>query len=167
MKKFITSPVTAPLALTFSIVVALALQHLLGWLPCPLCVLQRLTSLALLIPLLARLGLTPGSSKDNVALAVCALFALAGAGASVAHLWVLGHPSDEACSPGLARMAMHLVDAIPGSEWLLEGSGACEDARYKLFGLPLPAWSLLSQTGSFALALLSRRSFTASSSPQN
>lgn len=131
---------------------ALALQHLLGWLPCPLCIVQRLTALFLLVALIG-FGLTqPRSHARHACLGLAGIAAVAGAVAAGAHLWLLIQPQTGACGPGLARWVGHLVDAIPGSQWLLEGAGVCEDARYVLAGIPLPAWSGAAHLASAGLA---------------
>lgn len=120
---------------------ALALQHLLGWQPCPLCILQRLTALTLLLCLV-----TFAWSKDenlrDFALWSSHLAAGTGVIFSASHLWLLANPQTETCGPGLALFFSQLVDALPGSSWFLEGAGACDDARYSILGIPLPGWAI-------------------------
>lgn len=148
-------PATAPLFLASTIVGALALQHLLGWLPCPLCILQRLTALALLGALALHTVQSPRLRAVGlwVGFQACA-FGLLFAGA---HLWMLAFPAEGTCGPGLALFTTRLVEALPGSAWLLEGAGACANADYAIFGLPLPAWSALAHAGAMSLALHARR----------
>jgi protein dithiol:quinone oxidoreductase len=122
-----------------SLVSALVLQHSFGWVPCPLCILQRLALIGLVLALLGQ-GVT--SRFAGLWQLLVRLFALAGASASISHLWVLANPSKGSCGPGVARLANQLMDLVPGSEWLLEGAGACEDARYAIAGIPLPGLSL-------------------------
>lgn len=133
-----TSPNAPALFVGASMVGALALQHILGWLPCPLCVLQRLSALALFMTLL--LWRPTGTRKGFLFLA--GLAAAAGAAAAGAHLYLLWTPQTASCGPGLALTVAKLVDAMPLGAWFLEGAGACEDASYSIFGLPLPLWSL-------------------------
>lgn len=121
-----------------SIVGALALQHVMGWLPCPLCVLQRLSALALFLALL--LWRPSGGRKGFLLLG--GLATLAGVAAAGSHLYLLWTPQTATCGPGLALTVAKLVDAMPLGAWFLEGAGACEDARYSVLGLPLPLWSL-------------------------
>lgn len=134
---------------------ALALQHTLGWAPCPLCIIQRITALALLVALMGY-ATTSNETWQDVWLAVGGLatgFALLAAGA---HLYLIFSPQEATCGPGLAMAVTRLVEALPGSEWLLEGSGACGDTRYSIFGIPLPAWSGLAHVTAFGLALSQR-----------
>ncbi len=120
---------------------ALLLQHVLDWLPCPLCIVQRLTALSLVV-LLSGWALAERSDlARRIWLGAAAIAAFAGVAAAGAHLWLLWQPQTGACGPGLARWVNHLVEALPGSEWLLEGAGACDEAKYALIGIPLPAWS--------------------------
>lgn len=133
---------------------ALALQHLLGWLPCPLCIVQRLTALLLLAALVGFGFTKPRRPARHAWLWIAGLAAVAGAVAAGAHLWLLVQPQAGACGPGLARWVGNLVDAIPGSQWLLEGVGGCEDARYVLAGVPLPAWSGATHLASAGLAIV-------------
>lgn len=149
-------PFLAAALLAASLVAALGLQHLLGWLPCPLCILQRIavlvTALLFFAAGLTRAGVIRGTFK-----ALGVLSAVGGLGICAAHLWVLANPAQGSCSPGLARWARWAAESLPGSEWLLEGSGACEDASYALLGLPLPAWTALVLASAVVLALRKSR----------
>lgn len=153
----LTSPWAPPFVVAGGLSAALVLQHALNWSPCPLCILQRLTaiSLFLLLFLSAYLVRKRPRQADLVLVLACG-FALAGVWAGVSHLWVLYEPQSGACGPGVARFVGHLVEALPGSEWLLEGAGACEDTRYQLLGIALPAWSALLHVMGVVWALLLR-----------
>jgi len=118
---------------------ALALQHILGWQPCSLCILQRITVGALTLSLVVW-ALADGAARQ-CAIVAAGLATGAGLFFAGAQLWLLANPSDGSCGPGLALTMARLADAIPGSAWLLEGAGACDDARYLVLGLPLALWS--------------------------
>lgn len=133
------APAAPALALGAALLGALLLQHLLGWQPCPLCILQRLSAIALFLGLLAY-AFTSGLAR-SIALGVSGLACGAGLVFAGLQLWLLYTPATETCGPGLALTISQLVDSLPGSAWLLEGAGACEDARYNILGLPLAAWS--------------------------
>ncbi len=158
MRRFLPAlPVwAAPLFMLVVLLGALALQHLLGWLPCPLCILQRLSGIGLLLALsLAALPL-PRNGANAVRLLAC-LFGAAGLVAGGSHLWLLAQPASGSCGPGLARLVGHLVDALPGSQWLLEGAGACEDVRYQILWIPLPAWSMGAHAAALGMGWLAWR----------
>lgn len=143
----------APATLVFlSMVAALALQHALGWVPCPLCILQRLSAIGLMLSL-AAWALAKDSRSQKIGLGVGLLMCLLGLAAGTAHLWVLAHPTGGACAPGISRLVGQLMDYIPGSAWLLEGAGSCETADYKVAGVPLPALSMLAHVVPFLVAL--------------
>ena len=134
------------------LVAAMLLQHLVGWAPCPLCIIQRLTSIALLLSLVVFARSRVGGRVRVATVVVAGAAALAGLTAAASHLFILYGPQTGACGPGVARFVGHLVDALPYSEWLLEGAGACEDTRYQLLGLPLPGWAGLLQLAGFSWA---------------
>lgn len=147
-------PVAPATALGLALAAALALQHVFGWAPCPLCIVQRLTAIALAL-ILVGYALAPQNSKDYL-LAAGALVTGAGLLSAGAHLTLLYAPTDGTCGPGLALAVSRLVDAIPGTAWLLEGAGACADTRYAVFGIPLAAWSALAHVGALSLAIWQR-----------
>jgi len=134
---------------------ALALQHVLGWAPCPLCIVQRLTALALLLAL-AGYAATSNETWQDAWLALAGLVTGLALLAAGSHLYLLFAPQEATCGPGLAMSVTRLVEALPGSEWLLEGAGACGDTRYSIFGIPLPAWSGLAHVTAFGLAAFQR-----------
>lgn len=148
---FLRVPVWLPCVFMLLVLLgALTLQHVFGWLPCPLCILQRLSSIGMLGCLVAS-AFVSGRRASLAALFLASAFAAAGLVAGGAHLWLLAQPASGSCGPGLARFVGQLVDALPGSDWLLEGAGACEDARYQVLGLPLPAWSMAAHAFAGAL----------------
>lgn len=121
---------------------ALALQHLLGWVPCPLCIIQRLTAILLFVSLWAYAYGGTGTATRTLAKMSALLASSGGIFAGIAHLHILFNPETTSCGPGLSRIVARLVDAIPGSEWLLEGAGLCENATYTILGAPLALWSI-------------------------
>lgn len=143
----------APAALVFlAMAAALSLQHMLGWVPCPLCIIQRLTAIGLMLALVGW-ALTSSARSQKVALGAGLLICLLGLAAGTAHLWVLAHPTGGACAPGIGRLVGQLMDYIPGSAWLLEGAGSCETVDYQVAGIPLPALSMLAHVLPFAAAV--------------
>jgi len=146
----LSRPLAPAVFLLSALLAALALQHVHGWQPCPLCILQRLSAIGLIVAI-GGWALAPANHPvRTAALGVAALFCGAGAAVGGGQLWVLAFPSAGACGPGLALYAQQLVEALPGSAWLLDGSGACDDARYSLLGLPLAAWSVLAHVGTLS-----------------
>lgn len=119
---------------------ALYLQHVSGWAPCPLCVIQRylFVSLALVCILFALLPARTG----RVGTGLAALVALGGAGTAGWHVWVKAHPS---VSCGLDPLET-AVNRIPPAEWmpfLFKADGLCSTPYPPILGLDTPQWSLL------------------------
>ena len=137
--------------LAAALVAALALQHVFGWTPCPLCIVQRLTAVGLLLSLIA-LAFVPPRGIDYVIL-VAALLSGAGIATGGLQLYMVLQPAAETCGPGLAMTISNLVDMIPGSAWFLEGAGSCSEARYAVLGLPLPLLSACTHAMALGLAV--------------
>ncbi|MDP3534780.1 MAG: disulfide bond formation protein B [Halomonas sp.] len=126
-------------------VVALALEHIAGLAPCPLCIFQRVAVIAAgLVLAVAAMHNPRGRMGKSVygALGVIA----AGVGAFIAgrHVWLQSLPADQvpSCGPGLNYM----MDILPMQEvvaMVLTGSGECAEIDFMLLGLSLPAWTLV------------------------
>ena len=123
---------------------ALYLQHVQGQEPCPLCILQRVTWLALGgIFLVAAVH---GPARAGATVYGGLLFVAAGIGMGIAgrHVWLQHLPKDQvpACGPDLDFM----LRQFPLSETLqkvLSGSGECAETGWTFFGLSIAGWSLL------------------------
>lgn len=123
---------------------ALYSQHFLGLEPCPLCIFQRVAVIALggLFLIAGIHGAGKGGSRIYAVL--MALTALAGSGVSARHVWLQNLPPDQvpSCGPGLDFM----LETFPLTEVLnmvLSGSGECAEVAWSLFGLSMPAWTLI------------------------
>lgn len=146
----------APVAfLGLTLLAALVMQHVFGWAPCPLCIVQRLTAIGLALALGVYAAASSSTAKDY-ALTAGSLITGAGLLAAGSHLYLLYAPSAGSCGPGLALAVSRLVEALPGADWLLAGAGACEDTRYAVLGLPLAAWSAGAHVFALGLALWQR-----------
>ncbi len=136
------------LACTGLMAYALYAQYQLLLSPCPLCIFQRLSVIALgLIFLLAFLH-NPARLGMSRLYALLILIA-GGTGAFVAgrHVWLQNLPAEKvpACGPGLDFM----LEAFPVLEVLdmvLTGSGECASVDWSLLGLTMPAWVLIAVT---------------------
>lgn len=132
--------------------VALALQHVAGLTPCPLCILQRLAVLAAALVFLVAVIHNP-RGRGGIAYGVLGLVA-AGAGAAVAgrHVWLQSLPPSEvpSCGPGLDYM-MEVLPLWDVLSRVLSGSGECAEIDGLWWGLTLPQWTLI---GFICLALI-------------
>ena len=108
--------------------------------PCPLCILQRYTYLALATVCLLAAAHGPQGTGVLIYAAVADLFASAGVGQSV---WqVTKGKSMKSC---LADPIGEFVNGLPPANWWPEyffANGGCADQYPPILGLHVPQWSL-------------------------
>jgi len=134
------------------ILTALYMQEVMDLVPCYLCIVQRVfVIVAGVFALIAGLH-NPGPTGARIYSVLCLATALGGGGFSSRQLWLQSLPASQvpACGPP----ADYLFDAFPLSEalpMLLKGDGNCAEIQWTLFGLSIPAWTLMAFT---AIALV-------------
>ena len=122
---------------------ALYAEHVLGMIPCPLCVFQRIAFVVMgIFFLLGALHAPRGGGRWFYTGGVL-LGALGGVAVAGRHLWLQALPADQvpSCGPGLNYM----LDAFPFAKVLklvFTGSGECAKIE-PVLGLPMPFWTLL------------------------
>jgi protein dithiol:quinone oxidoreductase len=141
------------IACALMIAVALFAEHVLGKLPCPLCITQRGATLAVgFIALLALLH-HPASIGRRAYGGLGIFFAGFGAAIALRQLWLQSLPPDQvpACGPSLEYIfsTFPLNDAIV---LLLRGDGNCAEVS-TLLGVSIPMWTLLAFIGLAAINL--------------
>lgn len=126
---------------------ALYAQHVLGLMPCPLCVFQRMSLVALSIVFLVAVAHNPVAWGRRIYALLILL--TAGTGISVAgrHVWLQNLPPDEvpSCGPGFD----YIMESFPLADALgviFSGSGECAEIQWLFLGLSLPAWVLINFT---------------------
>lgn len=126
-----------------SLTVAVLLQHVLGWQPCPLCVLQRLGILGIGVFSLAAAftGSQPVVSATMRSIATAAAFG--GGFAAYQQLVLLWGQGEATCGSMLRMYMTRLADNLPALEWLLDGPADCAADSNMFLGLPLAFWVLL------------------------
>jgi len=132
-------------------------QYVEGLEPCPLCIFQRVTVFFIGLWFLLR-GLhapRPGSAFNLFYSSLSLLTAAIGIGIAGRHVWLQSLPKSEvpACGPALDYM----MDILPFSEVLttvLTGAGECAEVSWSLWGLSMPAWTLVFFIGVFLLSVL-------------
>ena len=109
--------------------------------PCPLCVLQRYTYVALAIVSLVAAAYSPQRLGMLASVFLAELFAATGAALA---LWqVTKGASMVSC---LADPIGEFVNALPSANWwpaYLFANGGCADRYPPIFGLYVPQWSLV------------------------
>ena len=123
--------------------IALYFQHVMGLEPCPLCIFQRISVIALgVIFLLAALH-NPGATGRRIYGGLLTLASLTGIGIAGRHLWLQYMPHEElACGPGLDYM----LEIMPLQEVLtsvFRGTGDCGEILWSFLGLSIPGWTMI------------------------
>ena len=126
------------------ILYALYLQYYEYQDPCPLCLLQRVVYIALMVVFL--LGALHGPRRTGAIVysTLLVLVSLIGAGVAARHVWLQHLPKDKVpeCGPGLG----YILDRFPlvnALEKIFRGSGECAEAGWRLMGLSIAEWSLV------------------------
>ena len=120
---------------------SLTLQHLNGYIPCPLCVLQRAGFALFALFALAATIHQPRRRGAAGYAAALALTALAGQGVAIRHLWVLHHPK-LGCGIDLLEQFVNELPTATLLPWLFHASGECSARYAPILGLQVPEWSL-------------------------
>ena len=112
--------------------------------PCPLCVLQRVTFIALLTVFLLGAVHGPRRGGATVYSTLLAIISMTGAGIAIRHVWLQHLPKDKVpeCGPGLNYMLnkFPLFDALAK---VFRGSGECAEVGWTFLGLSIAGWSLV------------------------
>ena len=132
----------------------LYLQYIEHQEPCPMCILQRIAYIALIV--LFGIAAVHGPRRKGAALysASIALVAAAGAAIAARQVWLQQLPADQvpACGPGLDYMMRKfpLYDVL---QKVLAGSGECAEVGWRFLGLSIAGWSLVWFVALAALAI--------------
>lgn len=123
---------------------ALYLQYVLHEDPCPLCMVQRVIFIAILVVFALAALHGPRRTGERIYAALIALLSLSGVAVAARHIWIQNLPKDQvpACGPGLDYM----LETMPLSNVLKElmhGSGECAAKGWTFLTLGIPEWSLL------------------------
>lgn len=127
---------------------ALYAQHVLLLDPCPLCVFQRIATIALGIVFLVAALHNPGKVGSRI-YAVLVL-ATAGFGVGVAswHVHLQNLPPDQVpgCGPGFEYI-MNNFALFEALDMIFQGSGECADVVWRFLGLSMPTWVIIGLGG--------------------
>lgn len=157
LRRFVTSPSRVALALglvcTGLVGASYYVQHVLGIEPCPLCIIQRFTYLALTPVFFVAAMSRPHGWAQRSLLWTSAILTLGGLGVAGYQTYLQLSPAVlvARCSASLSYMLDNLAvtDVLAR---LLHASGDCSDTSFKILGLTLAQASLLVLL-SFALSL--------------
>lgn len=140
---------------------ALYAQYALGLAPCPLCIFQRVATIATGILFLIAALHNPRITGARAYGALIGLAALGGMLVSARHVWIQAQPPGTvaACGADLD----YLLEIMPVTEVVskvLTGSGECGKIDWTLLGLSMPWWVAISLAllGAWALVVNFRKS---------
>jgi disulfide bond formation protein DsbB len=119
---------------------ALYLQYGKHMQPCPLCIIQRYAFAALALLCILFAILPQAAARFGAGLATLA--ALAGAGTAAWHLWVVAHPGTS-CGIDPMETALNHIPTARLMPFLFNADGFCTTPYAPIFGLSIPAWSLI------------------------
>ncbi len=122
----------------------LYLEHAQELEPCPLCVFQRMSYIAIAVIALIGAIHNPMNVSRIVYNILLIIFALIGVGIAGRQTWLQHLPPElvPECGPGLEYM----LEVFPFSEALkmiFTGSGECAEVQWQFIGLSIPEWSLI------------------------
>jgi disulfide bond formation protein DsbB len=123
---------------------ALYSEHVLGYMPCPLCMFQRVGVIALgAVFLIAALHAPRGRGRYVYA-ALAGTAALATAGIAARHVYIQTLPPGTvpACGAPLDVM-LQFLPFFEVVKNVLTASGECGNVDWAFLGLSMPAWVLL------------------------
>lgn len=128
--------------------------------PCPLCMVQRVIFIIILVMFALAALHGPKRTGERAYAALIALLSLSGVGVAARHIWLQNLPKDQvpACGPGLDYM----LEVMPMAEvlkQLIHGSGECAEKGWTFLTLGIPEWSLLCYLalGAWAVLITARK----------
>lgn len=136
-----------------AIVTALGFEHLGGYAPCPLCLMQRYAYYAAIPLLFVAMALVAERSRLAALLFFAvALAYLANAGLGLYHAGVEWHfwPGPDTCAAA-QTLPSSPADLLRGLEEARVVR--CDEAAWRLFGLSFAGWNALISLGLFAISL--------------
>ena len=129
---------------TLSLVVFAVLLQQFGYrgvsfLPCPLCILQRIGYLGIAISCFLAAGISPLKKLFHILAALSAGF---GAIIAAKQVWLLSHP-ESSCGIDSLEVWINQFQLVRDLPWLFKADGLCSAKLPAIIGLQVPEWSLL------------------------
>ncbi|MDE0455386.1 MAG: disulfide bond formation protein B [Gammaproteobacteria bacterium] len=135
---------------------ALFSEHVQGYAPCPLCILQRLAVVGMGLAFLLAAVHRPANRFRHAYSVLCGAAGLSGGGVAIRHLWIQNQP--EGTVPPCGASFDFIVEnfgIITAVREALTASGECAEVDWSLLGLSMPGWVLLALLGLTAWAVWS------------
>ncbi len=110
-----------------------------SFLPCPLCILQRIGYLGIAISCCLAAGFTPLKKGFHLLATISAGFGLVIAAKQV---WLVSHP-ESSCGIDPLELWINQFQLVQALPWLFKADGLCSAKLPAILGLQVPEWSLL------------------------
>ena len=140
-----------------SLVAATILQHVLGWQPCPLCILQRIAIMGVVLFAVLSASFSASRVVPTGSRLLASSAAVGGLYAAYEQLSLIWGQQQASCGLGLQLFLLELSDYLPALGWLLEGPADCANDANTLLGLPLAVWVVFLLVSSLVLLWLPSR----------
>lgn len=164
-----TLPASRPLYLISFVIcvtlllIALYMEHMMGMIPCPLCIIQRVAFILIGLVSLAAMLHNPLPQAETAGRTAAArvyagfitLFALFGAAIAGRQVWLQHQPPDQlpSCLPSLDYM----IDVLPFRDMLtllFSGTADCAAVTWTFLGMSIAEGTLIAFTFFTAFGLL-------------
>ena len=109
-----------------------------SFLPCPLCILQRVGYLAIAIFCFLVVGIAPFRKLFHALALLSAAYGVSVAGRQV---WLLSHP-ETSCGIDPLEIWINQFQLSKDIPWLFKADGLCSAKLPAILGLQVPEWSL-------------------------
>jgi disulfide bond formation protein DsbB len=109
-----------------------------SFLPCPLCILQRIGYLGVAVFGFLAAGVSP---LRKVFHSLATLSAAYGFSVAARQVWLLSHP-ENSCGIDPLETWINQFQVVQGLPWLFKADGLCSAKLPAILGLQVPEWSL-------------------------
>jgi len=109
-----------------------------SFLPCPLCILQRIGYLGVAIFCFLAAGVNPLQKLFH---GLATLSAAYGFSVAARQVWLLSHP-ENSCGIDPLETWINQFQIVQGLPWLFKADGLCSAKLPAILGLQVPEWSL-------------------------
>ena len=109
-----------------------------SFLPCPLCILQRVAYLGIAIFSFLASGVNPLRKFFH---GLATLSAAYGFSVAARQVWLLSHP-ENSCGIDPLEIWINQFQIVQGLPWLFKADGLCSAKLPAILGLQVPEWSL-------------------------
>lgn len=118
-----------------------------GIIPCPKCMFQRGAFVAMGVFFLLGALHSPGATGRRIYAVLVAVFAAVGAGIAIDHLWMQMNPPDllmGGCGMDFYTMFDSRFPLAQAIRKAFMASGDCSESSWRLLGITMPGWTLIS-----------------------